>query len=350
MIFHLPPLLLRDKHVYLPCIFTYIMDSSFDRIIAHVSEEMKAFETFFTESLHCESPLLKEIIAYILTQKGKRIRPLLVFLSAAASGKTINHATYISAAAIEMLHTATIVHDDVVDGADERRGQKSIKAVWRSKAAVLVGDYLLARALLLITRAKLYDLLDIMVNPICEMSEGELIQIEKSIKLDTSKEVYFDIIRKKTAVLISSAMATGAKSVGADTQFVDKMSEVGECIGIAFQIRDDIFDYQKNNLIGKPTGNDIVEKKITLPLLHALQKANEQEQKQVLKWVSEAGKERRNIDLVRNFVTKYDGLAHAESIAKEYSEKAIGILSGITDSPAKNALQELARYAIVRKK
>lgn len=343
-------LLLKDNHVYLPCIFTQIMDISFDRIIAPVSVEMKAFETFFHESLLCESPLLKEIINYILKQKGKRIRPLLVFLSAAATGKTINHATYVSASAIEMLHTATIVHDDVVDESDERRGQKSVKAIWRSKAAVLVGDYLLARALLLITRDKLYDLLDIMVTPICEMSEGELLQIEKSAKLDTSEEVYFDIIRKKTAVLISSAMATGAKSVGADNELVQQMSLIGEYIGIAFQIRDDIFDYQKTNLIGKPTGNDIVEKKITLPLLHALGKASERERKQVLKWLDEADKHRKNIELVRDFVSRYDGLAHAKSIAEEYSEKAINILAEFTDSPAKNALQELARYAVSRKK
>lgn len=323
---------------------------SLDNIFKPVQQEMDDFELFFSKSLVSDSSLLNDIIEYILTQKGKRIRPLLVFLSASASRQKVTHSTFIGAASIEMLHTATLLHDDVVDEANERRGKKSVMAVWNPKAAVLVGDYLLAKALSLITDNKLTELLEILASPIAEMSEGELIQIEKSIDLNTSEAIYFKIIKKKTASLMASAMSAGVYSVCDDKELTNLMRQVGEYLGIAFQIRDDIFDYQQENSAGKPIGNDILERKITLPLLCALKRVTSEEKKQVIELMEQADEKHENIISIRNFVINNGGLEEAQKIAESYSEKAINLIEQLEDSSAKWALVDLAKYIVQRNK
>ena len=324
------------------------MNITLDGIIAPVNDEMNRFEELMRMLLTCDSPLLENVIEYVFERKGKRIRPLLAVLSAAATGKQLGNRTFAGAAAVEIIHSATIIHDDVVDESDERRGQKSVNASWSSKIAVLVGDYLLAKALLIITDNKLHDLLDIMTRPICEMSEGELMQIEKSMNPDLSKKTYFEIIQKKTAALIAASMSMGAKSVGADQKFADKMYSIGQNIGIAFQIRDDIFDYHKTDKIGKPAGNDVIERKITLPLLHALSLVSPDERKRILKLVENAGENRNNVSLVRDFVNLHHGIEYAESEAHTYCSKAAALIDELPETPAKHALHDMTLYVVQR--
>jgi octaprenyl-diphosphate synthase len=314
-----------------------------------VKDALNKFETFFHKSLYSDSPLLNEVMRYIFDRSGKRIRPVCTFLSAMASApsKPFNDKTFAGTAAIEMVHTASIVHDDVVDRSDLRRGNKSVNAEWTSRIAVLAGDYLMAKALTMITEYEMFDFMSIMSLPIVEMSVGEMIQIEKSIAMDTTDAIYFEIIRKKTAVLIGAAMEVGAKSSGA-ANLSKTMYQIGENIGIAFQIRDDIFDYEKTNILGKPTGNDIVENKITLPLIYALKQVDSKRQKEILKCVKKSSTERRYISTVRDFVLDNNGLAYATSVAEEYVEKAIAKISVLDDSPAKYSLITLAQYAIKR--
>jgi octaprenyl-diphosphate synthase len=314
-----------------------------------VKDALNKFETFFRNNLLSDSPLLNEVMRYIFDRRGKRIRPACVFLSALASApsKPFNDKTFAGTAAVEMVHTASIVHDDVVDSSDLRRGNKSVNAEWTSRIAVLAGDYLMAKALMLITEYHMFDFMSIMSRPIAEMSVGEMIQIEKSIALDTTEEIYFEIIRKKTAVLIGASMEVGAKSSGA-IHLTETMRRIGEDIGMAFQIRDDIFDYEKTNLLGKPTGNDIVENKITLPLIYALKQVNGKRQKEILKCVKQASTDRKYIATVRDFVIDNNGLTYATSVAEDYVEKAIALISTLDDSPAKHSLINLARYTIKR--
>jgi octaprenyl-diphosphate synthase len=315
-----------------------------------IKEALTKFETFFLDSLLSDSPLLNKVIRYIFDKRGKRIRPTLLFLSAKASApsKPFTKETFAGTAAVEMIHTASIVHDDVVDQSDLRRGEKSVNVEWTSKIAVLAGDYLLAKALMLITEYKMFDFMSIMSRPIVEMSVGEMIQIEKSVDLDISEEIYFEIIRKKTAVLIGASMEVGAKTVGAE-HLTGLMYAIGENIGMAFQIKDDIFDYEKTNLLGKPTGNDIVEKKITLPLIAALKQVDTKEQKQIINLVKEASENRKNISVVRDFVLKHNGLEYAKSVAEKYIEKSISLISNLEDSPAKQALREISHFMTKRK-
>ena len=255
-----------------------------------VSDEMDAFEQKFRDSMRSSVPLLDKITHYIVRRKGKQIRPLFVFLTAELCGK-VNESTHRAAALIELLHTATLVHDDVVDDSNMRRGFFSVNALWKNKIAVLVGDYLLSRGLLLATANEDFHLLKIVSNAVREMSEGELLQIEKARKLDIDEKVYFDIIRQKTAVLISSWCACGAASVTTDAATIEKMRHFGELVGIAFQIKDDLFDYGTGEHIGKPTGIDIKEKKMTLPLIHALSKAT---------WLQK----RKIISIIKNLLQK----------------------------------------------
>lgn len=325
------------------------MAVSLEQIAQPVQRELDRCEVFYRESLTTNVPLLREVIQHILKQKGKQLRPLLITLSAAMHGE-INERVYLSSAAIEMLHTATLVHDDVVDNAEERRGLKSINALWRSKVAVLVGDYFLAQALMLITSKQAFDLLEIMTLPIKRMSEGELLQIEKSRSMDTTEEAYFEIINKKTAVLIAACAAIGAKAVEADDETVEKMRQVGEALGIAFQIRDDVFDYQKTNLIGKPTGNDVVERKITLPLIYALKQVDEKQQKHIISLVANAEKNKKNVGLVRDFVIANRGLEYAGEVANNYRDKAIAIINQFDNTPAQQAMLNLAYYITERRK
>ncbi|MDR1583995.1 MAG: polyprenyl synthetase family protein [Prevotellaceae bacterium] len=314
-----------------------------------VRDALIKFETFFNKSLLSDSPLLNEVIKYIFDRRGKRIRPACVFLSALASApsKPFNDLTFAGTAAIEMIHTASIVHDDVVDRSDQRRGNKSVNAEWTSRIAVLAGDYLMAKALMLITEYQMFEYMNIMSYPIVEMSVGEMIQIEKSIDMDTDEDIYFEIIKKKTAVLIGASMEVGAKSSGV-SHLTKIMSEIGENIGMAFQIRDDIFDYQKTNLLGKPTGNDVVENKITLPLIYALKQVDSKKQKEILKCVKQAASDRQYVATVRDFVLENNGLDYARSVAETYVEKAITMISILNDSPAKQSLKDLAQYTIKR--
>jgi octaprenyl-diphosphate synthase len=314
-----------------------------------VKEALNKLETFFCQSLRSDSLLLNKVLKYIFDKQGKRIRPACVFLSAlvSAPSKPFEEKIYAGTAAIEMVHTASIVHDDVVDQSNLRRGTKSVNAEWTSRIAVLAGDYLMAKAFALVTEYRIFDFMNIMTRPIIEMSVGEMIQIEKSIEMDTTEEIYFEIIRKKTAVLIGASMEVGAQSSGA-THLSKKMYEIGENIGMAFQIKDDIFDYEKTNLLGKPTGNDIVERKITLPLIYALKQADNKKQKDILKCVKQSSTDRKHISTVRDFVLENNGLTYATSVAEKYMEKALSLISTFDDSPARQSLINLAQYAIKR--
>lgn len=310
---------------------------------------MASFEDYFKSAMASKIPFLQTIVNYVLRRKGKQLRPTIVFLTAKLNG-TINEKTYVAASMIEMLHTATLIHDDVVDEAYERRGALSINAMWRSKIAVLLGDYLLARGLQISVDTSSFELLRIMSEAVKEMSEGELLQIEKARKLDITEEVYFDIIRKKTATLIASCAANGAQSVDAAPEVVARMKQYGEYIGIAFQLKDDLFDYQHTNLVGKPTGNDIKEKKMTLPLIHALQQSSKQERSRVLKLVRGASSKPKNVGEVVSFVAASGGIAYTEKLMHEYRDKAIAVLAEYPENDVKAALVELAHYTTQRSK
>ena len=243
-----------------------------------IQQELIDFEPFFKESLKGEVPLLNTILNYLYRTKGKQLRPMFVFLSARLFGQT-NHLAQVAACSVELLHTATLVHDDVVDESYERRGVFSVNALWKNKLAVLVGDFILAQGLLLQLKHQQYGFLQLISRAVQDMSEGEILQIKKSRKLDIDSETYFEIIRKKTASLIATSMAIGASSTTSDPEIIEKMYRIGQDAGIAFQIKDDIFDYMDKGIIGKPTGNDIKEKKITLPLLHVLNQSEPSEKK-----------------------------------------------------------------------
>jgi octaprenyl-diphosphate synthase len=274
---------------------------------------------------------------------------MFVFLSAKLNG-TPTDSTYTAASLIELLHTATLIHDDVVDEAYERRGFFSINAIWKSKIAVLMGDYLLAKGLLLSVDNKAYDLLEIVSEAVREMSEGELLQIQRSRTMNITKDQYFEIIRKKTATLISSCTASGAKSVGCSDEVVANMKTFGEYVGLAFQIKDDLFDYQPKGLIGKPTGNDIKEKKITLPLIFALENSSSSERKKILKIISKNNTNSEKVKNVVEFVNAKGGLEYASKEMYEYKNKALDILSLYPDSIVKKAMIDLVNYTIERKK
>ncbi len=323
--------------------------SSLDLIKVPIIEEMKRFEPIFKSSMKSNYKLLNIIINYIIRSKGKQLRPMMVFLSARMFGET-NNSTYHGAALIELMHSATLIHDDIVDEANKRRGLFSINALWKNKVAVLVGDYLLAKGLLLAVDNEEFDLLKIVSLSVKQMSEGELLQIEKSRKLDVSEEIYFEIIKKKTATLISSCAAIGAKSVGADEQSVEKMKRFGENLGIAFQIKDDIFDYQNNNIIGKPTGNDLKEKKLTLPIIYALDNSTNSEKRRIIHIIKNYNKDTKKIKQVIEFAVKNDGIKYSTNKMIEYKNKAIDILKEFPDSDAKESLLNLSEFVIERKK
>lgn len=323
--------------------------STVNRIKAPIEEHMKKFEPYFRESLKSNVPLLDIITNYLIRRKGKQMRPMLVFLSAGLTGK-ITDSTYTAAALIELLHTATLIHDDVVDESYTRRGFFSIKALWKSKVAVLVGDFLLSKGLLLATEKKDYDLLEIVSVAVKEMAEGELLQIEKARRLDINEEVYFDVIYKKTATLIAACCAAGAKSSGAEDSEIEKLRNVGKYAGIAFQLKDDLFDYEKNNLTGKPAGNDIQEKKITLPLIFALRNSTKAEKKSVLKIIRKDKKSRKDVDFIINFVNQKGGIEYSVEKMNEYKTKAIEIVKDFPESEAKISMNLLLEYISNRNK
>ena len=321
--------------------------SSIEKIKSPIKSEMSKFEENFKNSMKSKVPLLNIITNYILRRKGKQMRPMFVFLSAKLNGE-ITDATYTAASLIELLHTATLIHDDVVDESYERRGFFSINALWRSKIAVLMGDYLLAKGLLLSVDHKAYDLLEIVSEAVREMSEGELLQLQRSRTMNITQEQYFEIIRKKTATLISACAACGAKSIGCGPAEVDRMKLFGEYVGISFQIKDDLLDYEAKNLIGKPTGNDIKNKKLTLPLIYALENSSYSEKKHILRTIRKHNKNSEKIKNVVDFVISKNGLDFASKTMYEYRNKAIDLLASYPESEAKNSLIELVNFTIER--
>lgn len=323
--------------------------SDLSRIRKPVEREMADFEDYFSRTMHSNIPLLNIILNYVLRRKGKQMRPLLVFLTARLHGE-ISEPTYIAATFIELLHTASLVHDDVVDDASERRGALSVNALWNSKIAVLVGDYMLSRGMLISVEKQRFDMLEIVSDAVKSMSEGELLQLQKSRKLNILEEDYFRIISRKTAALIAACTACGAKSVTSDPEQIRLMKEFGENIGIAFQIRDDILDYEPNGLTGKIAGNDIKEKKITLPLIHALEKAPKSERRKILGLIKNAGKNKSGIKEVIRYVTESGGIEFSENRMNEYRDKALSILDKYPDSDVKESLREFVRYTTSRKK
>lgn len=314
-----------------------------------IRKEMDEFEKFFKSSMKTKVPLLDHITNYILRRKGKQLRPVLVFLSAKISGEP-NQSTYTAAALIELLHTATLIHDDVVDDSYERRGFFSIYALWKNKISVLVGDYLLSKGLLLAVDKREYQLLEIVSEAVKEMSEGELVQIQKARRLNITEEDYFSIIRKKTATLMIACAASGASSVTNDKEIISGLKEYAEHAGIAFQIKDDIFDYQKKGVTGKPVANDIKEKKITLPLIYALANSTKQEKKYILGLFKRNNNNSGKIGEIIEFVLNKNGLDYAVNKMKEHKEKAITSLANFPDNEAKKSLLKLANYITERNK
>lgn len=323
--------------------------SEISDIRAFIKPEMDKFEPFFKKAVKSNVPLLDIIMNYIIRRKGKQMRPMFVFLSAKLVGN-VTESTYTAAALIELLHTATLIHDDVVDSSNKRRGFFSINALWRSKIAVLAGDYLLSKGLLLAIRNKEFELLEIVSEAVKEMAEGELLQLEKSRKLDITEKTYFDIIYKKTATLIASCTAAGAASAGADKNQIEQLKKFGKYAGITFQLKDDLFDYQKNNLTGKPSGNDIQEKKMTLPIIFALKNAEKSEKKHILKLINKFADRKKQVAEILNFVKEKNGLSYTEKIMEEHKNTALSALTAFPENEAKKHLQNLIHYITVRKK
>lgn len=323
------------------------MSKAVDNIKAPIAAHMDAFEVKFKESMKSTVPLLDKITNYIVKRKGKQIRPMFVFLSAQAVG-VINDSTYRAASLIELLHTATLVHDDVVDDSNERRGFFSVNALWKNKIAVLIGDFLLSKGLLLSLDNNDFHLLKIVSNAVKEMSEGELLQIEKARRLDITEDVYFDIITKKTATLIAACCAAGAASVTNDEKTIALFKEFGTLTGIAFQIKDDLFDFGDED-IGKPTGIDIKEKKMTLPLIYALNNCTWLEKRKVISIIKNHNEESDEVRKVIDFVKEKKGIAYAQGVMETYRNKAIAILQQLPESPSRKSLEDLINYAINRK-
>ena len=310
---------------------------------------MNVFEDKFKSSLKTRVPLLDKIMHYIIKRKGKQMRPMFVFLCAKIFNNT-KESTYTAASLIELLHTATLVHDDVIDEANFRRGVFSINALWKNKVSVLVGDFLLSRGLLLAVEKEEFGLLKIVSKAVKEMSEGELLQIEKTRRLNITEDIYFDIIRKKTAALISACCESGAASSGTSEENINLMKEFGEKVGIAFQIKDDLFDYTQSPLIGKPTGLDIREKKMTLPLIYTLNNISKQEKRFIINTIKNDSKNSKKIERIILLVKKTKGLEFAEEKMNDYYNEALGFLEKIKDSEAKTSLIELVKYVVKRQK
>lgn len=324
------------------------MALSIKDIQSPVADEMKVFEQKFRQFMKSDVMLLDQIMNYIVRRKGKQLRPMFVFLTAGVCGD-IAESTYRGASLIELLHTATLVHDDVVDDSNYRRGFFSVNALWKNKIAVLVGDYLLSRGLLLSVDYQEFDILKIVSTAVRELSEGELLQIEKARRLDINEEVYYQIIKQKTASLIASCCAVGACSVGAGADVVKRMHAFGEKVGMAFQIKDDLFDYGEDE-IGKPLGIDIKEKKMTLPLIYALNKAGWLEKRRIINIIRNESHKPKKVTEVINFVKASGGLEYAQEVMQRYVEEARVLLYEFADSPHRQSLEQLVQYTIERSK
>lgn len=324
------------------------MVKSLDVIKGPIEEELQLFESHFRESMRSQVPLLDKITFYIVRRKGKQVRPMFVFLAAKLCG-TVGDATYAAASLVELLHTATLVHDDVVDDSLERRGFFSVNALWKNKIAVLVGDYLFSQGMLLALKSKQFRLLEIVSDAVKAMSEGELLQIEKARRLDIEEGIYYDIIRQKTASLIASACSAGAASTSNDDEVIEKMRLFGEKIGIAFQIRDDLFDFGSED-VGKPLGIDIKEKKMTLPLIYALKQCSRQERRQIINIVKRHSDKPEKVKEVIDFVRNSGGLEYARKAMIRYKEEAFAILHEFPDSPSRQSMEALVTFVTERKK
>lgn len=322
---------------------------SLNEIKKPIEHDIDLFDKTFRKSMQSSVPLLDIVTRYILKRKGKQIRPMFVFLAAKICGE-INEKSYRAASLIELLHTATLVHDDVVDDSNERRGFFSINALWKNKIAVLVGDFLLSRGLLLAVENNDFDLLKIVSNAVKEMSEGELLQIEKARHLDIKEEIYYEIIRKKTASLIASCCACGAASVDNSDDIIKKMHLFGEYVGIAFQIKDDLFDYQKSRETGKPNGIDIKEQKMTLPLIYMLNNIDFLEKRKAINIVKNHHNNPQKVSELIDKVNKSGGIEYAGNKMEEYKNKALNILAEMPDNEAKNSMEKLVLFTINRKK
>ena len=323
--------------------------STLDNIKKPVEAEMAEFEPYFGKMMQSDIPLLKVVLNYIFRRKGKQMRPLLVFLTAKLNG-VISEPTYVAATFIELLHTASLVHDDVIDEANERRGALSVNALWNSKVAVLVGDYMLSKGMLISVEKKRYDMLEIISEAVQKMSEGELLQLQKALKRHISESDYLRIIQGKTAALLSACTACGAQSTTDNADTIQLMKEFGENIGIAFQIKDDLLDYENTGLTGKPSGNDIKERKITLPLIHALTQAPYLKKQRIVNIVKSRKKTSSEILEVIDFVAEYGGLEYAKIRMNQYRDKALATLDIYPESEVKNSLKEFIYYTTERKK
>jgi octaprenyl-diphosphate synthase len=321
-----------------------------EQIKQPIQKEMELFEKKFHEAMTSKVALLNRITYYIVNRKGKQMRPMFVFLTAkmVSDGK-VNERTYRGASVIELIHTATLVHDDVVDDSNQRRGFFSINALWKNKIAVLVGDYLLSKGLLLSIDNGDFDLLKIISVAVREMSEGELLQIEKARRLDITEDIYYEIIRKKTATLIASCCALGAKSMTDDDLEVENIRKFGELIGMAFQIKDDLFDYS-DEAIGKPTGIDIKEQKMTLPLIYVLNNCSSKEKSWVINSIKNHNKDKKRVKEVIAFVIQKNGLSYAEQKMIEFQNEALSLLENYPNSTYKDSLILMVNYVIDRKK
>lgn len=314
-----------------------------------ILEEMELFEEKFSDAMSSKVALLNRITHYIVNRKGKQMRPMFVFFAAklVSEQQQVNERTYRAASVIELIHTATLIHDDVVDDSDRRRSFFSINALWKNKIAVLVGDYLLSKGLLLCIDHKDFDLLDIISTAVREMSEGELLQIEKARNLSIDEATYYEVIRKKTASLIASCCALGASSVHADEAQIDLLRNFGEYIGMAFQIKDDLFDYGEQK-IGKPTGIDIKEQKMTLPLIYAFQQSSHKERRWMKNTIKKHNKNRKRVRELIEFVKDKGGLSYAISQMHYYRDQALSLIEPFPDSPTKDSLTRMVAYVIDR--
>ena len=325
------------------------MKLNIDIIKSPIDKHLTEFDKRFKKTMKSSVPLLDIITAYIVKSKGKQIRPMFVFFSSELCGG-INETTYRAASLIELLHTATLVHDDVVDDSNERRGFFSINALWKNKIAVLVGDFLLSKGLLLSLENDDFQLLKIVSNSVKEMSEGELLQIEKARNLDIVESIYFEIIRKKTATLIASCCACGAAAAGASKETIEKMYNFGEAVGITFQLKDDLFDFEKNSNIGKPHGIDIKEKKMTLPLIYMLNIMKNSDRKKVINIVKNHNQNPEKVAEVIKLVNESGGIAYTMQKMLEYQQLALDILYEFPESPTRDSIESLVNFIVERKK
>ncbi len=319
---------------------------SMDEIQAPVADHLKAFRGYFREAMSTDVRLLDAVVRYVLRSKGKQLRPLLVLLSGQASGG-VTESTYRGAALVELLHTATLVHDDVVDDSERRRGQWSIQALWKNKVGVLLGDFLLSRGLLLALDAQDYQLLHTVSDAMRRMSEGELLQLEKARRLDIDEATYFRIISDKTASLLSACTTCGALSANADPADVDRMRQFGETLGLAFQIRDDLFDFGVTD-VGKPLGIDLQEKKMTLPLIHSLSGATRADKRRIMRIVRRRKKSTEDIREVSDWVNQTGGIRYARDRMFDLARQAIDCLAPLPTSHARTSLEGLVAFTVLR--